>query len=619
VAPRGDPVADRGSSPGSEDASDDLTLLRRFEPIVRYTAGELFYPMATDGYVRDCDLFVTTEDGKTIQLASPGELTLESLATWTIPAGQIPFLRLVQKPLNGVELAQWQRRPDRVPFHAPGRLARVGLFARLIDAGFNASLVVRGTVPGGTTAAASIKYQALRREDPRYVYHGRVVRQDGWIVLHYLYFYAMNDWRSTFAGANDHEADLEQAFVVLEDGDNDVRPVWFGCAAHDYSGDELRRRWDDPTLVTVGDHPVIHAGAGSHAAYFEAGEYVTTVPLPALRGLHGLLDGLRDFWRDTLRQTDPGDLANRVERALSIPFVDYARGDGLAIGPDQAASWSPIVVTDGTPWVEGYRGLWGLDTRDRFGGERAPAGLKYSRDGSVRQAWGDPLGFLGLDKMPPPGRMPAVLETRIDELEQERASVTDRAETDAAVLRRLAAERWGALDGGLPLGEVDALSARVDAGERGLAAMRRRVAEIDGEVDVLRAAIRRAEAGDLGPPQAHLKHPHRPEPPSDRAFGRFVEAWSAISVSLMLVALVALLYTAVVPWWGALLIAVGGYVLIEAAFRRRLTQLLLAITIGLAVVGAILLALVYATELVILAIVAVAVLTLLDNLRELRG
>ena len=66
-------------------------------------------------------------------------------------------------------------------------------------------------------------------------------------MLHYLYFYFMNDWRSTFAGANDHEADLEQAFVVLEDRPDGPRPVWFGCAAHDYIGDELRRRWDDPT------------------------------------------------------------------------------------------------------------------------------------------------------------------------------------------------------------------------------------------------------------------------------------------------------------------------------------------------------------------------------------
>ena len=32
-----------------------------------------------------------------------------------------------------------------------------------------------------------------------------------------MFFYAMNDWRSSFDGANDHEADLEQCFVVLEE------------------------------------------------------------------------------------------------------------------------------------------------------------------------------------------------------------------------------------------------------------------------------------------------------------------------------------------------------------------------------------------------------------------
>ena len=86
-----------------------------------------------------------------------------------------------------------------------------------MDAGFNASLLLRGTVPGGTAAAAQIKYAAARESDPRYVYYGRVVRRNGWIVLHYLYFYFMNDYRSTFDGANDHEADWEQVFVYLED------------------------------------------------------------------------------------------------------------------------------------------------------------------------------------------------------------------------------------------------------------------------------------------------------------------------------------------------------------------------------------------------------------------
>ena len=265
-------------------------------------------------------------------------------------------MRLAQKQLTGLDLARWNRRPDRPEFHAPSRLARVGIFARLIDTAFNASLLLRGTVPGGTTAAAHLKYEKVRQTDPRYVYHGRVLRSDGWIVLHYMYFYFMNDWRSTFSGANDHESDLEQAFVFLEEAPDGPRPVWFACAAHDYSGDQLRRRWDDPYLVKVGDHPVIHAGAGSHAAYFEAGEYMTAAPLPAARRLRGIFEAARSFWRDTLRQPDPGDLATSLERALSIPFIDYARGDGLQIGGEGGASWTPVLIDDTVPvgrWLPG--------------------------------------------------------------------------------------------------------------------------------------------------------------------------------------------------------------------------------------------------------------------------
>ncbi|MFI5260922.1 MAG: hypothetical protein ACHQZR_00040 [Candidatus Limnocylindrales bacterium] len=134
-------------------------------------------------------------------------------------------MRLVQHPMGSLELAHWYGRPGRPPFHAPSRLACVGLFARLVDTGFTASLLLRGSVPGGTTAAASVKYEAVRERDPRFVYHGRVVRRDGWIALHYMYFYFMNDWRSTFAGANDHESDWEQILVFLEDAPEGPRPV----------------------------------------------------------------------------------------------------------------------------------------------------------------------------------------------------------------------------------------------------------------------------------------------------------------------------------------------------------------------------------------------------------
>jgi hypothetical protein len=40
-----------------------------------------------------------------------------------------------------------------------------------------------------------------------------------------------------------------------------------------------------------------------------------------------------------------------------IPFIDYARGDGLSIGPGQEQEWSPpILLTPEMGWVENYRG-----------------------------------------------------------------------------------------------------------------------------------------------------------------------------------------------------------------------------------------------------------------------
>ena len=52
----------------------------------------------------------------------------------------------------------------------------------------------------------------------RPTYYGRVIRDGGWTVLHYMFFYAMNDWRSAFGGVNDHEGDWEQIMVFCDGG-----------------------------------------------------------------------------------------------------------------------------------------------------------------------------------------------------------------------------------------------------------------------------------------------------------------------------------------------------------------------------------------------------------------
>ena len=115
------------------------------------------------------------------------------------------------------------------------------------------------------------------------MYHGRVFRRGGYTVLNYQFFYAMNDWRSSFFGVNDHEADWEQVFVYLIETKDALEPAWVAYASHDYSGADLRRRWDDPDLTMVEGHPVVFAGAGSHASYFQPGEYVMKVELKVLR------------------------------------------------------------------------------------------------------------------------------------------------------------------------------------------------------------------------------------------------------------------------------------------------------------------------------------------------
>jgi len=594
----------------------DLALLRAHEPVLRYTHGELFFPTAVEGYLAGCDLLEGPSQRELSVVLPVGEVTTERLGSVVASPGTSLFLRFVQEPLSGMELARWQTRPGRDVLRAPARLARVGLFGRLADAAFDVTLLLRGTVPGGTAAAAAGKYAVIRERDPRAVYYGRVVRRNGWIVLHYLWFYCMNDYRSTFHGANDHEADWEQAFIYLDDAPDGPRPVWIAAAAHDYVGDQLRRRWDDPYLEKVGDHPVLHAGAGSHAAYFERGEYLTSVPFSAFRRFGDLLRAGRRFWVTTLGQPDPGDLAARVEAALSVSFVDYARGDGRVIGPGSDTAWSPVVLTGEEPWVAGYRGLFGLDTWDRFGGERSPAGPRYGRDGSQRMAWHDPLGFAGLDKAAPPSRAAGLVDAQIADLRAEQAAVGAEIEAHIARLPGLELEvRAIAQDAGLA-GQHRIRAEELKAGERALRELRARTAAIDDRIVGLVRERDRIAAGDLGDPRAHLTHPHRPVPPAFTRYGLIVELWSAMSVAVLLLLVAGMTVVGAAPWWVALGIAIAGYVVLESAIRRRLLRLGLTLVLVLAVLGAFVISWDLRGELILAGVLGLGLFILVENVRE---
>jgi len=323
--------------------------------VLRYTRGELFFPMPVERYVEASALFRRSVGQKVAELVAPATtLDLSTLLSYASERGGVDLeLHFVDKPLNRSAYRRWRRRPDRARFQGGSRFAMVGIFGRIIDSIMRLSLIIRGKVPGGFAAAAHIRYQEAGPLAP--TYYVRAVRDAGYLILQYWFFYAMNDWRSTFAGVNDHEGDWEQITLFLTEPDEgEPQLAWVAFSAHDEVGDDLRRRVDDPDLQLVdGTHPVLHAGAGSHSGAYLPGDYIVTVAPPAL-------ERLTQWWR---RFTRVIALSRKTKErsGIGLPFIDYRRGDGPSVGPGTEKSWTPVVIDDETPWVRDYRGLWGYD------------------------------------------------------------------------------------------------------------------------------------------------------------------------------------------------------------------------------------------------------------------
>ena len=609
------------------DVDPDLALLRAYEPVLRYTAGELFLPTSVEAYLAKCSLWA--DDGgsrrrrRVEELVAAGELTPGGLAAAGVRHRNRPlYLRFVQEQLTRAEVAAW-RREDRPRLRGKARFAAVGVLARLIDALVRLSLLVRGRVPGGLVAAAHrLAAAALAQagEQPdragavRTAY-GRVLRTGGYTVLQYWYFYPFNDWRSTFYGVNDHEADWETISVYLvPDDDGDLAPAWVGASSHDLAGPDLRRRWDDPQLRREGDHPVIYPGAGSHSGAFLPGDYVVSVELPALRRVVNWLQHAR---RRLLPWTaEPG------RGAFAIPFVDYARGDGPAIGAGHELTWRLETIGDGTPWVRDYRGLWGLDTHDPFGGERAPAGPRYERMGTVRRSWTDPLGWVGLDGVPAtPAEEEQHLRSRIALIDDDLTELEEQVAAERSAVRGLTAQvrsLAAAADSRALRRERLAERARR---ERDLAALTTRCRALAEE----RAAHEAYLAGprEPAPPDAHLRHPHLPYAAEADVRSRFLRVWAAVSTPVLVLGLGGLLIRPTVPVLVGFLTFLVVFGVVEAIGRRRVlafATVLGALALWILAVAGLILALLSSWHLVLAGLLAVVALVLLVvNVRELRS
>jgi hypothetical protein len=614
----------------SVNAKTAETLLRRFEPVIRFTKGEWFYPMDAEPYVDACSLWVRHPNEDAVCVVPAGDLTLERLAqqpddsTGAVHYLKIPAPKEDEKRGRLARLRARRSRKDpdwpKETFRAGrGRLARVGYLSRLADALFSLVLLTRGRVPGGDVEGARVLYGRFMEKEERFRYHGHVVRQDGWIVLQYWLFYAFNDWRSNFSGANDHEADWEKVFVYLSESESgEVRPEWAAYAAHEETGDDLRRRWDDPELEKVEEHPVVYVCAGSHASRYSRGEYLTELAFPLPRPFAAIRRVARRFWYITLRQYAEEDYAEQTYEKFAIPFVDYGRGDGLSVGPGQEMEWDPPRLMNPLPsWVSGYRGLWGLYARDPFEGEDAPAGPMYDRDKTISREWYDPMGWAGLDKVPTRTEELDVILKRQAEIEQRRNRLRSEILEKSSRLKALGMDAEATRN-------RSHLSKLYETHTRDIKELSTEVETLRAQLsddEVLDASLRdhaeRLRSGERPPARAHISHPARPVSVSETRAGRVAQLWASISVAAVLLTLFVIFAYERQHLLSALVFAIAVFAFIEAGFRRRLTRFMVSANIALAIVGALVLVQHYYWQIIVVAVLGVGFYILWENLREL--
>ncbi|MBI2758956.1 MAG: hypothetical protein HYX49_09785 [Chloroflexi bacterium] len=607
---------DRSSMPAS---ASDLELLRRYEPVLRFAKGEQFYPTDVDHYVEDSSLWAHYPDGHDELLVKQDDLTLESLVEQRpAPFGTVYFLRFIE-PLSLSESAQVLANQVHLHtilknnFHAGiGRLARGGLLPRIVDALFTISFLLRGRVPAAIAAAAELDYFHMRAQKENFVYYGRVAHQNGWVVLQYWYFYCFNNWRSGFNGVNDHESDWEMVTIYLYEADGQLVPEWAAYASHDFHGDDLRRRWDDADqLELVDGHPVVYAGAGSHASYFRSGEYQAEVNLDLPSWVRQVQKAWNQFWTGTLGQqsSDP----------FRIPFVDYARGNGLTIGPGGSKAWTAVLIDESTAWVREYRGLWGLFARDPISGENAPAGPMYNRDGTPRNAWYDPLGFAGLDKVPPPPNALNLLEKNCAEVAARQGQLETLIPDKAGELHALGIKLKG-MEGNPHLAkQYSELQKKVAVLSDEVRGLRREHSENTALAQSLNERLKRMRKGLKDDPRAHIRHLASPVKIARMRFDRAAEAWAAVSLSLLLFGFVGLVFLAPAHLGAGLLAITLLFVVTESILRGAFIQTVGQVTALLAVISTVIIIIHFWFWLLIGALLAMAAFLMFQRLRELAG
>ena len=241
----------------------------------------------------------------------------------------------------------------------------------------------------------------------------------------------------------------------------------------------------------------------------------------------------------------------------------------------------------------------------------------YNRDNTIRRAWYDPVGYVGLDKQPPPNKLMDHMEEQQHNIREEQKELQkgiqekNRRLSELGVLLTAIHQRsqFSSLDQTTQL-QIQNVSIELND-------LKQRLALNEKRLDALHLYKIRLENGEREPPRLHISRPHLPASNLELRASRLAEFWAAISIGLLMIAFVVLVLFFRQHILLGLVALISAFVFIESGFKRQLPQVFNSVAIGLAVVSGLLIIFHFFWPLVIVAVVFAGIFVMWENLREL--
>jgi hypothetical protein len=242
----------------------------------------------------------------------------------------------------------------------------------------------------------------------------------------------------------------------------------------------------------------------------------------------------------------------------------------------------------------------------------------YNRNGTVRRAWYDPVGWSGLDKVTPADEIVVRIELEQERIREQQIQTRTVVDERATELQSLGVQAAAMRTQPHLYKPYLAHQDRIKELSQEINTLRAQLAADEALLDALTYYAAQLRAGkDPEPLRAHLRRAHRPVSDETLRAGLLAEYWAAISVGLLMLIFLGLITIGRQYLALGLLMMIALYAFIEAGFRGRLIRFVTGVTLSAAALSLLVLFYEYFWEIIEGAVLITGVYILWENVREL--